>query len=136
MTANEQLTRFGKARETIVGRVKGSESPSFQGPQSHEEDLVVRNRVPNRTERISFIEPFTNGNHEPIGQAHNNGSSGNHKEIPVSMDNVFLEGTGEQYVTSPSGKALGSNFHVGKEKDLIHRSEADIDMGTNGGTHH
>ena len=51
LTANEQLTRFSKAREKIVGRVKGTESPSFQGPQLSEEDLVVRERVPSRTER-------------------------------------------------------------------------------------
>ena len=49
LTANEQLTRFSKAREKIVGRVKGIESPSVQGPQSYEEYLVVRERVPIRT---------------------------------------------------------------------------------------
>ena len=36
LTANEQLTRFSKAREQIVGRVKGTESKSVQGPQSSE----------------------------------------------------------------------------------------------------
>ena len=51
MTADEQLTRFIKAREKIVGRVKGKESPYVQGPQSYEENLVVRERVPIRTER-------------------------------------------------------------------------------------
>ena len=40
LTADEQLTRFSKAREKIVGRVKGSESPSVQGPKSSEEDIV------------------------------------------------------------------------------------------------
>ena len=34
LTANEQLTHFRKAREKIVGRFKGSESPSVQGTQS------------------------------------------------------------------------------------------------------
>ena len=29
LTAYEQVTRFRKPREKIVGRVKGSESPSF-----------------------------------------------------------------------------------------------------------
>ena len=53
LTANEQLTCFSKAREQIVGRVKGTESPSVQGPQYSEEDLVVRERVPSRTERTS-----------------------------------------------------------------------------------
>ena len=69
LTANEQLTHFSKAREQIVWRVKGSESSSVQGPQSSEEDLVVRDRVPIRTERPSVREPGTNGNHAPIGQA-------------------------------------------------------------------
>ena len=46
LTADEQLTRFSKAREKIVGRVKGTESPSVQGPQSSEEDLVVWKRTP------------------------------------------------------------------------------------------
>ena len=50
MTANEQLTRFSKAREHIVGRVKGTESPSVQGYQSYEKDLVVRDMVSSRTE--------------------------------------------------------------------------------------
>ena len=34
-----------------------------------EEDLVVRERVPRRTERSSVREPGTNGNHAPIGQS-------------------------------------------------------------------
>ena len=88
MTADEQLTRFSKAREQIVGRVKRIESPSVQGPQSSEEDLVVRERVTSRTEIPSVREPGTNGNHAPIEQAQNIGSSGNSQEIPVSMDNV------------------------------------------------
>ena len=50
LTADEQLTRFRKAREKILGRVKGIESPSVQGPQSSEEELVLRERVPSRTE--------------------------------------------------------------------------------------
>ena len=53
LNADEQLTRFRKAREKIVGRVKGSESPSVQVPQSFEDDLVIRERVPSRTERLS-----------------------------------------------------------------------------------
>ena len=32
-------------------------------------DLVVRKRVPIRTERPSVREPGTNGNHAPIGQS-------------------------------------------------------------------
>ena len=42
-----------------------------------EEDLAVRERVPSRTERPSFREPGTNGNHAPIGQAQNEGSIAN-----------------------------------------------------------
>ena len=37
LTANEHLTSFSKSREQIVGRVKATESPSIQGPQSSEE---------------------------------------------------------------------------------------------------
>ena len=103
LTSDGQLTRFSKAREKIVGRVKGTESPSVQGPQSSEEDLVVRERVPSRTDIPSVREPGTNGNHAPIGQAHNSCSSANSREIPVSMDNVCPEGNENQYVTSPSG---------------------------------
>ena len=102
LTADEQLTRFIKAREQIVGRVKGTESPSVQGPQSSKKDLVVRDMVPSRTERPSVREPGNNGNHAPIGQAQNSGSSGNRQEIKVLMENVCPEGTEDQYVTSPS----------------------------------
>ena len=42
LTAEEQLTCFSKAREQIVGRFKGTESPSVQGHQSSEECLAVR----------------------------------------------------------------------------------------------
>ena len=69
LTANKHLTRFRKAREQIIGRVKGTESPSVQGPQSYEEDLVVSERVPSRNEIPSVGEPGTNGEHAPIGQA-------------------------------------------------------------------
>ena len=75
MTADEQLTRFNKDREKIVGRVKGTESPSVQGHQYSEEDLVVRERVPSSNERPSVREPGTKGNHAPIVQAQNDGSS-------------------------------------------------------------
>ena len=37
---------FSKAGKRIVGRVKRSESPSVQVPQSSEEDLVVWKRNP------------------------------------------------------------------------------------------
>ena len=69
MTADDQLTRFSKARDQIVGRVMGSESPSVQGPRSSEKDLVVWERVTIRTDMPSVREPGTDGNHEPIGQA-------------------------------------------------------------------
>ena len=56
LTANEQLTRLSKAREKIIGLVKGSESTSAQGPQYSEEDLVVGGRAPSSTERPSVRE--------------------------------------------------------------------------------
>ena len=88
LTADEHLTRFSKAREKIVGRFKGTELSFVQRTQSSEEDLVLRDRVPSRTDIPSVREPVTNGNHAPIGQAQNGGSSANSREIPVSMDNV------------------------------------------------
>ena len=77
LTSDEKLIRFSKAGEQIVGRVKGKELPYVQRTQSSEEDLVVRERVPIRTEIPSVREPGTNGNHTPIGQAQNSGSSAN-----------------------------------------------------------
>ena len=68
LNADERLTHFRKAREKILGRVKGEESPSVQGTQYYEEDLVVIKRVPRSTESIPFREPGTNGNHAPVGQ--------------------------------------------------------------------
>ena len=68
-----------------------------------EEDLVVRERVPSRTKRPSVRETGTNGNHAPIGQAQNNGSSANSQEIPVSMDNERPEGTEDQSIISSNG---------------------------------
>ena len=112
LTDYEQLTRLSKAREQIVERVKVSESSSVQGPQYFEEDLFVRERVPSSTKRPSFRESVTNGNHAPIGKAQNDGYSANSQEIPISMDNMCPEGTEDQYFTSPSGDALGRNFHV------------------------
>ena len=67
MTANEQLTRFRKYRERIVGRFKGAESPYVQGFQYSEECLVVWEGDLIKTERPPFSESSTNGNHEPVG---------------------------------------------------------------------
>ena len=74
-TSDDKLTRSIKAREKNVGRFKGTESLSVQGTQYYEEDLVVRERFPSRSDIPSVREPGTNGNYAPIGQAHNNGSS-------------------------------------------------------------
>ena len=87
LTSNEKLTRFSKARDKIVGRVKGSELPSIQGPQYFEEDIVVRERVTSRTERPSVRGPGTNENHYIIGQAQNDGSSDS-QDILAAMKNV------------------------------------------------
>ena len=117
LTEDEQLTRFRKSREQILGRVKILESQYFKGTQSSEEDLVVRERVPSSTETTSVREPGTNGNHAPIGQAQNDGYIDS-QEILVSMDNVSPEGTEYQYVTSPSGEALGRNVHVMRSENI------------------
>ena len=71
-----------------------------------------------RIEIPSVREPGTNGNHTPIGQAQNGGSSANSREIPVSMDNVCPKGNENQYVTYPSGEALGRNVHVRRSERI------------------
>ena len=52
------------------------------------------------------------GTMRPLVKSQNDGYSANSQEIPVSMENVCPEGTEDQYVTSPSGEALGRNIHV------------------------
>ena len=118
LTADEQLTRFIKAREKIVGRVKETEFPYVHGPKYYEEDLVLRERVPSRNERPPIRETATNGNHALIGQAQNEISGANSQEIPVSMENVRPERTEDQYVTFPSGEALGRNVHVRRSERI------------------
>ena len=66
--------------------------PYVQRPQSSEEDLVVRDRVPSKTERPSVIEFGTDGNHAPIDQSQNDVSCDS-QEIPVSIENMCPEGT-------------------------------------------
>ena len=105
LTEDERLTRFRKTRDKIVGRVKVSESPYVQGPKYSDKYLEVRDRVPSSTEKPSFREPSTDGNHVPVGQAQNNGSSDS-QETPVSIANVRPEGTEDKSVTFPSGEAL------------------------------
>ena len=77
LTDDDQLTCFIKDIERIVGRVKGEVSPYVQGHQYYEEELFVRERVPNRTAIPPARVPGTSGNHSPIVQAHNNSSSDN-----------------------------------------------------------
>ena len=118
MTADERLTSFSKYREKIVGRVKGADSTSIQGPQYSEEDLVLGEMVPIRTERLSFRETGTDGNHSPFGQAKNNGYTSNSQEIPASMENVRPEGTEDQSITFASGEYFGRNVHVRHSKRI------------------
>ena len=83
LTADEQLTHFSKARERILSRIKVSELPYIQGPQSSEEELVVRERFTSIAYSPSVREPVTNGNDAPVGQLQKNGSSDNSQEMPV-----------------------------------------------------
>ena len=76
-TPNDPLTRFRKARELIVGRVRRAEFSYAQGTQYSEEYLVVRERGPISTEKPPVREPGTDWNHPPVFQAHNDGSSAN-----------------------------------------------------------
>ena len=112
LTADEQLTCFSKGIKKIVGRFKGEYLLFVKGLQYYEEEVFLRDRVTRRTESTSVREPGTDWNHVPIGQSQNYGSSDNSQEIPVSMENVRLEETEDQSVTSPIGEALGRNVHV------------------------
>ena len=69
LTSNERLTCFSKTRDQIVGRGKGAESPYVQGHQYSEEELVVREKVTRRTERLSIRKYGTNGNNVTIGKS-------------------------------------------------------------------
>ena len=82
-----------------------------------EADLVLRDRVPIRTERPSVRELGTNGNHAPIGQVQNDVSSANIQEIPVPMDNVRPEGTEDQSIKYTYGEYLRRNAHVSRSKN-------------------
>ena len=75
-TDDEHLTSFCKAREKIVERFKGSESPFGQRTKSSEEDLGVREKVPIKNKGPSVRETGTNGNYALIDQAQNEGSIG------------------------------------------------------------
>ena len=86
---------------------------------ANEEALVVRERVPIRTERPSVREPGTNGNHALIAQSQNDGSSANRQEIPVSMDNLRPKSTEDQSITSADGESLGRNVNVRRSERII-----------------
>ena len=111
LTTDERLTHFIKAIYQILGRLKRSEYPSIKGPQSSEEGLVVREKVPSRTERPQVREPGTNDNHVTVCQSHNISYSENRQEIPASIDNMNLEWTEYQYVKNSRGKSLERNLH-------------------------
>ena len=66
----------------------------------------------------SVREPGTNGNHAPIGQAHNGCYSANSREILVSIDNVCPKENENQYVTSPSGEYLVRNVNVRRSERI------------------
>ena len=75
--------------ELISGR---EDFPCEAFRRETEEDLVVRERVPIRTERPSVREPGTNGNHAPIGQSQNNGSSDNIQRNTVINEECVSRG--------------------------------------------
>ena len=46
LNPHDLLRSFSKYREWVVGRIKGADLPSVQGPQYFEENLVVSERSP------------------------------------------------------------------------------------------
>ena len=113
-----------------MGKFKLAESPYFPKNQSSEEDLVVRERIPRMTESPSFRKYGTNGNHDPVGQAQNDGYNADIQEMLVSMKFLCPVETEYQSVTSPSGEILGVNVHLVQSKHTrnIH-SDMTEDLG-------
>ena len=58
------------------------------------------------------------GTMHPLVNLQNSGSSANSPEIPVSMDNVCPDRNKTQYVTSPSGEALGKNVNLRRSERI------------------
>ena len=81
------------------------------------EYLVIRDRIPSRTDRPSVRESGTNVNHAPISQVQNDRSSSNIQEIPVSMENVLPEGNEDQSITSADGEDLRRNVRVRRSEN-------------------
>ena len=77
LTYDERSARFIKYREHIVGKSIRAEMPSVQGHKSSEEDLVIRERVPIKTEIKQDNNTGNNGIHATIVQVHNDGYSYN-----------------------------------------------------------
>ena len=66
LTADERLAHFSKARDRILRRAKVAKSPSIQGPQSSEGDLVVLKKDPIRTDMSLVSKSSTNRNHVSV----------------------------------------------------------------------
>ena len=71
LTSDEPLNHFIKDSEQIARRVKLSETTYVKGPQSSEEDLVLRGRDKSMTESQSVISYGNKINHSPNGQVRN-----------------------------------------------------------------
>ena len=54
----------------------------------------------------------------PLVKEKNDGSSANSQEISVSMENMCPDRNENQYVTSPSGEALGNNVNVRRSERI------------------
>ena len=77
LTSNDQVTRFRKARDNILERVKVPKTIYVQLTQYYEEDPVLKNMGSIRTDSLSFIDPGTGVNHAPVVQVRNSCSSTN-----------------------------------------------------------
>ena len=64
----------------------------------------------------------------PLVKAKNDGSNAKSQEIPFSMDNMCPDMNKNQYVTSPSGEALGRNVNV-RRSECIRNSPQPYNPG-------
>ena len=80
---------FSKARKRIVGRVKRSDSPSVQVPQSSEEDLVAWKRTPRGLNGHQSVSLAPTGTMCLLYKCGTIVSKTYSREIPVLMNNLF-----------------------------------------------
>ena len=106
---------FSKARKRIVGRVKRSESPSVQVPQSSEEDLVVWKRTPRGLRGHQSVSLAPTGTMCLLCKCGKIVPKTYSRLIPVLMNNMFRRDL-KPICYIPIREALGRIAHLSLSK--------------------